>query len=177
MRYGAREPTATMQDSTAPISRAAAEHARLELMRRQVLSDMETLRVQEQNLRRYEMQLRGTQPPMSVAAAVPVSAAPELEAEREKLARLRALLEAERRALVDERLVVREERTVLAQKAEALKQREAWLELREREAVARNFPAPAASSAKVEGGAPVGFRFGLNEVPFLGYFRGQRRSA
>lgn len=149
----------------------ADELVRLDQLRRQITSDLEMLRAQEENLRRYEMQLRGSQPPMPLPAAMQQ----ESEAEREKLARLRALLEAERRALVDERLLVREEKAALAQRTEELKQREAWLELREREAVAKSFAPPP--EKKPASSAPFGLRLGLTEVPFAGYFRSQRRSA
>jgi hypothetical protein len=109
------------------------ETAQLEKMRRQIFSDMETLRTQEQNLRIYEARLRG-----SGSAA----GAPDLDVERDKLNRLRALVEAERRALVDERLSVREEKVLLTQKAEELKKREAWIELRERELRTQSFAPP-----------------------------------
>jgi len=158
-------------NSTPSFHSRADELVRLDQLRHQIVSDMEMLRAQEENLRRYEMQLRGSQPPMPLPAALQQ----ESEAEREKLARLRALLEAERRALVDERLLLREEKAALAQRTEELKQREAWLELREREAAAKNFAPPP--EKKPASSAPFGLRLGLTEVPFAGYFRSQRRSA
>ncbi|MBA3849463.1 MAG: hypothetical protein C0502_05635 [Opitutus sp.] len=148
------------------------EAAQLEKMRQQIMSDMEALRTQEQNLRSYEARLR--QMPAAHVAPAPVAGAREIDAEREKLSRLRGLLEAERRSLVDERLAVREEREALAHKAGELKQREAWLEVRERDFQARSFAAPPPKAA---GASPLGFRLGLNEVPFAEYFRSQRRSA
>lgn len=149
------------------------ERLRLDRLRQQIHSDMDLLRAQEENLRRYEAQLRGSQPPMPgpVGGAVPS----DLPSEREKLSRLRALLEAERRALVDERLILREEKAALALQAEQLKQREAWVELREREAAARQFAPPPEN--KPASRAPFGLRLGFAEMPFAGLFRSQRRSA
>lgn len=151
---------------------SAAELARLH---QQIAADLDHLRQQEQNLRHYEARLRGTQPPMSEPAA-PLPARYEIEAEQERLSRLRGLLEAERRALVDERLAVREEKAFVVQKIEELKQREAWLAVRERELQVRAF-APPPAAPKSGSGSPFGFRLGLNEVPFAEYFRGHRRSA
>jgi chromosome segregation ATPase len=143
------------------------EVAQLEKMRGQILADLETLRQQEHNLRSYEARLRGAPP----AATAPAS---DLDADREKLDRLRGLLEAERRAVVDERLAIREERAALSVQADDLRQREAWLEVREREFQARQFAPPPEKAADV---SPFAFRLGLNEVPFAEYFRGSRRSA
>lgn len=122
------------------IEQLREEAAQLEKLRQQLYSDMEVLRTQEQNLRSYEARLRGSAAPHP--APVSRAAHHEFDAEREKLARLRALLEAERRALVDERLAVRDEKAALAHKAEELKQREAWVEVREREVKAKAFAAP-----------------------------------
>lgn len=121
------------------------EFSQLEKMRQQILTDMDALRVQEHNLRSYEAKLRGSQSPLPVATPVVADAA--LNAERDKVARLRALLEAERRALVDERLALREEKVLIAQKAEELKQREAWVEVRERDLKVKTFAPPAKASA------------------------------
>lgn len=140
------------------------------------MSDMEALRVQEQNLRTYEARLRGTPPPTGATIAPFVVDNHELALAREKLSRQRALLEAERRALADERIALREDKAAVAQQAEALKQREAWIELRERELQAKSF-APPPVAKKPASVAPFGLRLGLNEVPFAGYFRPDRRSA
>ena len=142
------------------------EVAQFEKMRQQIMADLENLHQQERNLRTYEARLRGAGP---TAATSPS----DLDADREKLGRLRGLLEAERRALVDERLALREERAALAAKADELRQREAWLEVRERDIQARSFPPPPEKAAA----SPFAFRLGLNEVPFVEYFRGHRRSA
>jgi hypothetical protein len=136
-----------MNDSTlssTPTDHLRYEFSQLEKMRQQILSDMDALRVQEHNLRSYEAKVRGSRSPMPTA---PVAADSALDAERDKVARLRALLEAERRAVVDERLVLREEKELLAQKAEELKQREAWIEVRERDLQARSFAPPAVKTA------------------------------
>jgi hypothetical protein len=108
-----------------------AEVAQLEKIRQQIASDMETLRTQEANLRVMENRIRDSRPPLPAAA--PSADQAMLDAERDKLSRLRALTEAERRALVDERLAVREEKAMLERKAEELKQREAWLDAREKD--------------------------------------------
>lgn len=126
------------------------EIAQLEQLRQQIHSDMEVLRAQEHNLRSYEAKLRDSQPPIVPATRAPFSAGalPELDAERDRLSRLRALLEAERRALVDERLIVREEKAALEQKAAELKQREAWLVTQEHAAKVKAFaPPPPKASA------------------------------
>lgn len=123
------------------------EVAQLEKMRQQIFSDMEALRTQEQNLRAYEVRLRGSQPPIPAATQTPFAGQHEFDAERDKLSRLRALLEAERRSLVDERLLVREEKALLEQKAVELKQREAWLVAQENAAKVKAFPPPAKTSA------------------------------
>ncbi len=153
------------------------EIAQLEKMRQQIFSDMEALRTQEQNLRSYEARLRGSQPPLPGLTQAPFAGgAHEIDVEREKLSRLRALLEAERRSLVDERLAVREEKAALTQKAEELKQREAWLIARERDAAAKAFTPPP-GARKSASGSPFALRLGLNEVPFAEYFRSQSKSA
>jgi len=123
-----------------PADHLRYEFAQLEKMRQQILADMEAMRAQEHNLRTYEARLRDSRPPFAAASAPPSDAA--LDIERDKIARLRALVEAERRALVDERLVLREERALLTQKAEELKQREAWVEGRERDLKAKAFAPP-----------------------------------
>ena len=153
------------------------EIAQLEKLRQQIFSDMEALRTQEQNLRSYEARLRGSLPPLPTVTQAPFAGSPhEIDVEREKISRLRALLEAERRSLVDERLAVREEKAMLAQKAEELKQREAWLVTRERDAKAKAF-APPPGARKSASGSPFSLRLGLNEVPFAEYFRSQSKSA
>ena len=143
------------------------EVAQFEKMRQQIMADLENLHQQERNLRTYEARLRGAGP---TAATSPS----DLDADREKLGRLRGLLEAERRSLVDERLAVREEKEMLAHKAEELRQREAWLEVRERDFKVRAFEAPP---KKASSSSPFGIRLGFNEVPFAEYFRSQRKSA
>ncbi|MBI5424694.1 MAG: hypothetical protein HZA32_11480 [Opitutae bacterium] len=165
-----------------PDNANATEHLRYEIaqldkMRQQIFSDMEALRQQEQNLRSYESRLRGAPPPTGTTIAPFTGGSREIDAEREKLSRQRALLEAERRSLADDRIALREERTALAQYAEALKKREAWLEVQERELKARAFAPPPAPVKKPASVAPFGLRLGLNEVPFSGIFGSNRRSA
>ncbi len=151
--------------STNPPTDNNTDHLRyeanqLEKMRRQILSDMDSLREQENNLRAYEARLRDSQSPMSTppmpvpsgATATPFSgrvgagaSAGSLEGEWDKLQRSRTLLEAERRAFTDERTELREKQTNLLQREEALRQREAWIEIREKELAAKAMPAPAAT--------------------------------
>ena len=158
----------------APESTAQPSAAELARLHQQIAADLETLRQQEQNLRHYEARLRGA--PAPAVTSTPFAGQPEIDAERERLSRLRGLLEAERRALVDERLALREEKALVAQKIDELKQREAWLAVREREFQVRSF-APPPAAPKSGSGSPFGFRLGLNEVPFAEYCRGHRRSA
>ncbi len=147
--------------STNPSTENTADHLRyeatqLEKMRRQILSDMDSLREQENNLRAYETRLRDSQSPMGLppvnsgATATPFTgrvgsgaSAGSLEGEWDKLQRSRTLFEAERRAFTDERNELREKQTNLLQREEALRQREAWVEIREKELAAKAMPAPA----------------------------------
>jgi len=138
--------------STTPTSDGNAEHLRyeisqLEKMREQILSDMENLRTQENNLRAFESRLRGSCPPQAGTGftQAPMGAgsrSPLLDAEWEKFQRSRALLEAERRALNDDRLAIRDEKAELAQRDEALRKRESWIEIREKELAAKAMPPP-----------------------------------
>lgn len=153
--------------STNPTTDNTPDHLRyeatqLEKMRRQILSDMDSLREQENNLRAYEARLRDSQNPMGQPVPAPASqtaptatpfagrvgagaSAGSLEGEWEKLQRSRTLLEAERRAFTDERTELREKQANLVQREEALRQREAWVEIREKELAAKAMPAPTAT--------------------------------
>lgn len=164
-------------DNATPADHLRYEIAQLEKLRQQIFSDMEALRQQEQNLRHYEARLRGSQPAVGATVAPFSGSTHEIDVEREKLSRQRALLEAERRSLTDERIAVREEKTALAHYAEALKQREAWVELREREMKAKASAPPVPEPKKPASVAPFGLRLGFNEVPFAGIFGSNRRSA
>jgi len=164
-------------DNVNPADHLRYEIAQLEKMRQQIFSDMEALRQQEQNLRSYESRLRGAPAPTGTTIAPFTGSSHEIDVEREKLSRQRALLEAERRSLVDDRIALREEKTAVAQYAEALKKREAWLEVQERELKAKAFTPPPAPAKKPASVAPFGLRLGFNEVPFSGIFGSNRRSA
>ncbi|MFI5336701.1 MAG: hypothetical protein ACHQ5A_07950 [Opitutales bacterium] len=134
----------TSQNQTATPDHLHYEISQLEKMQRQIMNDMEALRVQESNLRAFESHLRETMPPMGAPSA-PRSPATSgsLEAEWEKVRRSRTLLDAERRAFVDERALLREHLADLKQREDALTQRQAWVELRERELAAKPAaPAP-----------------------------------
>lgn len=132
----------TPHDQVPSSEQLSQEMAQLERIRQQIFSDMEALRTQEQNLRTYEARLRDSGPLHPAAAPMSADGQHQLDVEREKISRLRALLEAERRALIDERLIVREEKSMLAEKAEQLKQREAWIDARERDFAAKAFAPP-----------------------------------
>ena len=130
------------------------ELSQLEKMRAQIMSDMESMRAQESNLKAFEARIRDSMPPLPTSGSRPsfeFGSRPSfetsgsrpsfetrangnnsgLDAEWEKFHRSRALLEAERRALTDERLLLREERDIMKQREETLKQREETLKLRE----------------------------------------------
>lgn len=131
------------------------ELSQLEKMRVQIMSDMESMRAQENNLKAFEARIRDSMPPLPAAGSRPSfeygsrpafeagagsrpsfetrsnSANPGLDAEWEKFQRSRALLEAERRGLTDERLLLREERDIMKQREETLKQREEAVKIRE----------------------------------------------
>ncbi len=116
------------------------------------MQDMETLRTQEQNLRSYEARLRAqthTASSNNCSSPAPTSTiSHELEEARHKLARLQALVEAERRALNDERMAFREKQTELARQEEELKKRAAWVEIRERDLAAKAMPPPPNARTK-----------------------------
>ncbi len=162
----------TSSDSPEDRAPAPADHlqneiARLEKLRKQIISDMESLRTQETNLRAYETRLREARPqPGPVAAGAASGGSEELNAAWEKFQRAHALLEAERRAHTDERLAFREQAAALKQREDELKRRELWLAQRE--------AALAAPPAKPP---PAGLRLGFNEIPFADMFRSHRRSA
>lgn len=132
------------------------EISQLEKMRVQIMSDMESMRAQESNLKAFEARIRDSMPPLPMSGSRPSfetssrpifesssgsrpsfevrstgNSNPGLDAEWEKFQRSRALLEAERRGLTDERLLLREERDILKQREEALKEREEALKQRE----------------------------------------------
>ena len=123
------------------------ELSQLEKMRAQIMSDMESMRAQETNLKAFEARIRDTMPPLAFSGSRPSfevgggsrpsfevrsnSNPPNLDAEWEKFQRSRALLEAERRGLTDERLLLREERELFKQREETLKLREEALKQRE----------------------------------------------
>ncbi len=130
------------------------EISQLEKMRAQIMSDMESMRAQENNLKAFEARIRDSMPPMPMTnsrASFENSGSrpsfevrsntsnsnPGLEVEWEKFQRSRALLEAERRGLTDERLLLREERDIMKQREETLKQREETLKVREAQIAAR----------------------------------------
>ena len=134
-----------------PTSPESPQSAHLEKLHAQLQADIKELQEKETNLRAHEEQLRQL---LDQAAAVPsgLTQTPfspprtELNAEWEKFHRSRALLEAERRAMIDERLLYREQLADLRRHEEALKQREAWVARREKEleakASASPFPPP-----------------------------------
>ena len=123
------------------------EISQLEKMRAQIMSDMESMRAQENNLKAFEARIRDSMPPMPMTGSRPsfessggsrpsfevrsTNSNPGLDVEWEKFQRSRALLEAERRGLTDERLLLREERDIMKQREETLKQREEALKVRE----------------------------------------------
>lgn len=137
------------------------EISQLEKMRAQIMSDMESMRAQETNLRAFEARIRDSMPPLPFSGSRPSfevggsrpsfensgsrpsfevrsnSNPPNLDAEWEKFQRSRALLEAERRGLTDERLLLREEREIFKQREESLKLREEALKQREAQVAIR----------------------------------------
>jgi hypothetical protein len=134
-------------DQTTQQDHLRFEISQLEKMQQQIMSDMEALRVQENNLRAYEMRLRETTPPTPLARPAGSNSRPplgseSLDEEWEKLRRSRTLLEAERRAFTDERLALRESQADIKRREEALRQRESWVELREKELAAKSFAPP-----------------------------------
>ncbi len=147
------------------------EISQLEKMRVQIMSDMEAMRAQENNLKAFEARIRDSMPPMPFSGSRPSfevssrptyesgsrpsfevrsnSNPPNLDVEWEKFQRSRSLLEAERRGLTDERLLLREERDIFKQREEALKlreealkQREAQVAIREQKANSNDEPPP-----------------------------------
>ena len=136
------------------------ELSQLEKMRSQIMSDMESMRAQESNLKAFEARIRDSMPPLPASGSRPSfeygsrpsfetsgsrpsfdvrsnSNPPGLDVEWEKFQRSRALLEAERRGLTDERLLLKEERDIMKQREETLKQREEALKIREAQVAVR----------------------------------------
>ena len=147
------------------------EIVQLEKLRTQIFSDMEALRLQENNLRAYETRLREARPqPGPVAAGAASGGSEELAAAWEKFNRAHALLEAERRSLTDERMSYREQAATLKQREDELKRREHWLAQREAALQATQ----VAQADKTPSGM---IKLGFNELPFADLFRSNRRSA
>jgi chromosome segregation ATPase len=164
-------PALITPDTPAAAAPDALQHeiAKLEKLRTQIFSDMESLRTQESNLRAYETRLREARPqPGPVAAGAAPGGSEELAAAWEKFNRAHALLEAERRSLTDERMSCREQAATLKQREDELKRREHWLAQRE----------AALQAAQADRTPPTGMiRIGLDAVPFADLFRSHRRSA
>lgn len=125
--------------------------------RRRLEEDLETLRVQEQNLLAYESHLREWQERLDQAAqqhgtrfiATPVAPAGDggLADGWAKLHRARALLEIEQRHMVDDRLALRDQEAQLKKREAALTTRERRLEEQEeRQRAAHLVTKPAVSS-------------------------------
>ncbi|MDP2136949.1 MAG: hypothetical protein Q8J74_03765 [Candidatus Didemnitutus sp.] len=153
----------TPTDSPSESDNLRAEISELEKLREQIHADMETMRVQEENLRSYENRLRRAQTEIVKLAPVPDGRV-EIEIDREKLSRQRALLEAERRALTDERLIVREEQALCAKRSAELDQREAWVQTLEARQKANSFPAPNKIDARRMQSAKNFFLFSSKRV-------------
>src|SRR4051812_33272448 len=111
-------PTA-MNPTTTP---ETDEAARLEKLRSQLSTDIETMQQKEASLREYEQKLRllvenasNSQPPQTTNQNYVTSGREALDTEWEKYERAHALLEAARRALTDDRLALkdREEKVIV----------------------------------------------------------------
>jgi hypothetical protein len=126
----------------------------------QLAADLEALREQEENLRKYEVRLREWQAQLDATVAAGGSASPfmrttsaspfpggpvdpALEAAWAKFHRARALLEAEQNQLRDDRLALRDLEQRLKEREAELAAREAQLAQREADA-ATNACAPSA---------------------------------
>ncbi len=117
------------------------ETTRLEKLRAQISSDIETMQQKESSLREYEQRLRllvdhaHSQPPQPAAQyfVAQAPAAQNLDAEWEKYHRAHSLLEAARRGLCDDRLALKDREEKLLQREDELQRRESWVKAREHE--------------------------------------------
>ncbi len=135
-----------------PITSDTDEAARLEKLRAQLSSDIETMHQKEASLREYEQKLRllvdhaNTANNQTVQAPAGPSAA---DAEWEKYQRANALLEAARRALTDDRLALKDREEKVMIREQEVARREAWLKAREQQLTAK-LEADAAAAAQVK---------------------------
>lgn len=144
------------------------ETARLEKLRSQISTDIESMQQKEASLREYEQRIRilmdhaqNTVPPAN-ASQFYVTTGPSqanLTSEWEKYERANALLEAARRSLTDDRLALKERDEKLLIREQEVARREAWVKAREQQLAAAATPPPV---EKAKGS--------LTSVPFKSIF-------
>src|SRR6478735_1736574 len=135
-----RKKTTTMNSTTPDTDEAA----RLEKLRAQLSTDIESMQQKEASLREYEQKLRhlvehaSTNQAQSGANQDYVKSGREaLDAEWEKYERAHALLEAARRALTDDRLALKDREEKVMIREQEVARRESWLKGREQQLTAK----------------------------------------
>ena len=139
-----------MNSTTTPDS---DEAARLEKLRSQLSTDIETMQQKEASLREYEQKLRmlvehaGNNQQQTTNQNYVTSGREALDAEWEKYERAHALLEAARRSLTDDRLALKEREEKVMIREQEVARREAWLKGREQQLAAKQEAEAIAAAA------------------------------
>ena len=159
-----------------PLTAETDEVARLEKLRAQLSSDIETMHQKEASLREYETKLRAlvdhanstattpAQPVQSVQSSQGPATQAALDTEWEKYQRANALLEAARRALTDDRLALRDREEKVMIREQEVARREAWVKAREQQLIQR---AEADAAAAAAAAAAIKARPSFTAAPFL----------
>jgi predicted nucleic acid-binding Zn-ribbon protein len=139
------------------------EAARIEKLRSQLSTDIETIQQKEASLREYEQRLRllveqanQSHPPQGVNQYLAgTSPAQQVQADRsaldsewEKYQRANALLEAARRSLTDDRLALKDREEKVMIREQEVARREAWVTAREQQLAKAVADAAAAAAVK-----------------------------
>jgi len=146
------------------------ETARLEKLRAQLATDIESIQQKEASLREYEQRLRslveqanqGTRssfglPQFQVRSEGDQAA---LDSEWEKYHRANALLEAARRAMTDDRLAIREREERVTMREVEVARREAWVKNKEDQLAAK-------AAAEAQAPVPLKPKPSFTDAPFL----------
>ena len=143
------------------------ESARLEKLRSQLSTDIETMNQKEASLREYEQKLRllvehagNSQAPQTTNQNYVTSGREALDTEWEKYERAHALLEAARRSLTDDRLALRDREEKVMIREQEVARREAWVKGREQQVAAK-------AEAEAVAAAAIKPKSSFTSAPFL----------